>query len=180
MPTKKKPIKDNSPVAWALLRLSLGFIFLWAFLDKLFGLGFATCRDAKTDAVNVMCGKAWLEGGSPTEGFLKFGTQGPFADFYQNLAGLTWVDWLFMMGLLLIGLALITGTALRLATVTGSLLLFMMWTAVLWPANNPLIDDHIVYVFALAGIYMTRDASLWSLRRWWLSQAIVKKYRILQ
>ena len=31
--------------ALALARISLGLIFLWAFFDKLWGLGFATCRD---------------------------------------------------------------------------------------------------------------------------------------
>src|SRR4030095_68696 len=140
---------DLNPLVWSLLRISLGFIFLWAFLDKLFGLGFATCRDAKSGAIDVMCSKAWLEGGSPTTGFLKNGTQGPFADFYQGLAGHAWVDWLFMAGLLLIGLALITGIALKLATISGSLLLFMMWTAALWPANNPVLDEHLVYILVL-------------------------------
>jgi thiosulfate dehydrogenase (quinone) large subunit len=29
---------------WAATRISLGFVFLWAFLDKAFALGFATGR----------------------------------------------------------------------------------------------------------------------------------------
>src|SRR3712207_7355187 len=41
------------------LRLALGWIFLWAFVDKLFGLGFATKAE-----------NAWIDGGSPTQGFL--------------------------------------------------------------------------------------------------------------
>jgi thiosulfate dehydrogenase [quinone] large subunit len=176
---KKNSANDKSPYAWAALRLSLGFIFLWAFVDKLVGLGFATCRDAKTDAVTVMCEKAWLNGGSPTLGFLKFGTQGPLADFYQSLAGVAVVDWLFMLGLLLIGLALISGTALKLAAFFGSLLLFMMWSAVLLPANNPFLDDHLVYILVLWGIYLNRDNAKWSLRKWWVSQPVVKKFRIL-
>ncbi len=32
----------------AALRISLGWTFLWAFLDKLFALGFATGRDPVT------------------------------------------------------------------------------------------------------------------------------------
>jgi thiosulfate dehydrogenase [quinone] large subunit len=180
MPAKTKQLTDKSPIAWALLRISLGFIFLWAFFDKLFGLGFATCRDAKTDAVSMMCNKAWVEGGAPTEGFLKFGTKGPLADFYQGLAGATWVDWAFMMALLLIGIALIAGIALKLAVLGGSLLLFLMWTAVLLPENNPVIDDHIVYIFALLGIYWSRGNTMWSIRDWWLKQSAVKKYSILQ
>ena len=177
---KHKTANDKSQVVWAALRISLGFIFLWAFIDKLIGLGFATCRDAKTDAVDVLCSKAWLTDGSPTLGFLKFGTKGPFAEFYQGLAGIAWIDWLFMTGLLLIGLALLSGTALKLATVTGSLMLFLMWTAVLLPENNPVIDDHLVYILVLWGIYFNRDGARWSLRSWWMNFPLVKKYPILQ
>src|SRR5206468_12118453 len=78
-----------------VLRLSLGWIFLWAFLDKLFGLG----HETKT-------AQAWIHGGSPTYGFLKKGAEGPFADFYHGIAGAAWADWLFMLGLAGIGSAL--------------------------------------------------------------------------
>jgi thiosulfate dehydrogenase [quinone] large subunit len=40
------------------IRLALGWIFLWAFLDKTFGLGHET-----------IAAKSWLNGGSPTKGF---------------------------------------------------------------------------------------------------------------
>jgi thiosulfate dehydrogenase [quinone] large subunit len=33
---------------WGVLRLAMGWIFLWAFLDKLLALGFATGRDPET------------------------------------------------------------------------------------------------------------------------------------
>jgi thiosulfate dehydrogenase (quinone) large subunit len=176
----KKTANDKSPIVWASLRISLGFIFLWAFVDKLVGLGFATCRDATTDTVSVMCSKSWLEGGSPTLGFLKFGTKGPLADFYQGLAGLGWVDWLFMLGLLLIGLALITGVAQKLATISGSLLLLMMWSATLLPANNPILDDHLIYILVLWGIYVNRNNAMWSLHNWWVKQPLVKMLPILK
>ena len=63
------------------LRLLMGFIFLWAFLDKTFGLGFATTAD-----------KAWILGGSPTSGFLTHAVVGPFATFFNSLAGVVLVD----------------------------------------------------------------------------------------
>ena len=91
-----KQIKLES--IWGLLRISIGWIFLWAFIDKLFGLGFATTSE-----------KAWISGASPTSDFLTFGTRGPLVGFYQGLAGNALVDWLFMIGLLLVGLALILG-----------------------------------------------------------------------
>ena len=49
----------------ATLRISLGSIFLWAFLDKMFGLGYATSSE-----------DAWINGGSPTEGYLQFAAGG--------------------------------------------------------------------------------------------------------
>ena len=58
--TKKTVTHKNSWYAVALTRILLGFVFLWAFLDKTFGLGYATEP-----------AKAWINGGSPTTGFLK-------------------------------------------------------------------------------------------------------------
>src|SRR5829696_1447309 len=43
----------------AVFRVVLGFEFLWAFLDKTFGFGYATPS-----------ARAWIHGGSPTKGFL--------------------------------------------------------------------------------------------------------------
>lgn len=175
----KKVADDKGAYAFALARISLGLIFLWAFFDKLIGLGFATCRDATTNAVTVGCSKAWLGGGSPTAGFLQHGTSGPLAGFYQGLAGHTWVDWLFMLGLLGIGVALTLGIAMRLAAVTGSLLLLMMWSAALWPANNPILDDHIVYIFVLMGLAKAGNTQKLSASKWWSQQSLPKKYPIL-
>ena len=139
-----------------VLRLALGWIFLWAFLDKLFALGFSTGRNPDTGVVDRFGPDAWINGGSPTEGYLSFATSGPLAGFYQSFAGAAWADWLFMLGLLGIGVALMLGIAMRVTAVCGALLSVLMWSAVLPPANNPLIDDHIIYalvfvVLALAG-----------------------------
>jgi thiosulfate dehydrogenase [quinone] large subunit len=122
----------------AAIRLSLGWIFLWAFVDKLFGLGHET-----------KSAQAWINGGSPTLGFLKFGAKGPFADFYHGIAGAAWADWLFMAGLAGIGIALIAGIAMRIAAAAGAVMLVMMWSVVLPPANNPFMDDHLVYALVL-------------------------------
>src|SRR5688572_220372 len=73
------------------LRISLGWVFLWAFLDKLFGLGRGTASEA-----------AWINGGSPTAGFLGKGVSGPFEGMYHSIAGAAWADSLFMLGLLAI------------------------------------------------------------------------------
>src|SRR6186713_867118 len=96
----------NAAKALAVLRISTGFVFLWAFLDKTFGFGYATPS-----------AKAWIHGGSPTKGFLSSVEVGPgwLQTFFHNIAGDPWANWLFMLGLLGIGVALILGIGLRIA-----------------------------------------------------------------
>ena len=149
----------------AVIRLSLGWVFLWAFLDKTFGLGHET---AKADS--------WLEGGSPSNGFLSFATAGPFKGFYNDLAGQTWVDWIFMLGLLGIGAALILGVTMRLAAGAGVLMLVMMWTAVLPPENNLFMDDHLVYALVLVLLALLHAGRPMGLGTWWEQQPIVRRF----
>jgi thiosulfate dehydrogenase (quinone) large subunit len=54
-----------------------------------------------------------------------------------------------MAGLLAIGVALILGIGMRLAAAGGAPLTVMMWTAVLPPASNPFMDDHLIYAAVL-------------------------------
>ncbi|MCA2184546.1 hypothetical protein LDL05_05600 [Nonomuraea cavernae] len=126
---------------WAITRISLGWIFLWAFLDKTFGWGFATPAE-----------RAWVAGGSPTTGFLKGTGENALGGFFGSLAGQVWVDWLFMIGLLGIGTALVLGVGLRIAAATGSLLMVMMWAAALPLTTNPFMDDHIIYAIVMVGL----------------------------
>lgn len=153
----------------ALLRISIGWIFLWAFFDKLLGLGFATAVD-----------KSWLAGNSPTEGFLKFGTHGPFKPFFESLAGSPLVDWLFMLGLLGVGTALILGIGKKLSTMSGSLLLLLMWLAAFPPKNNPFVDDHIIYVFVLQLLLRLHSGEVFGLGKWWNETTVVKKFPFLK
>ncbi len=177
---KQTKNKDTSVYYWASARIALGATFLWAFLDKLLGLGFATCRDPKTEAVTTMCEKAWASGGSPTSGFLEFATKGPFADTFKLLAGNGFVDALFMVGLLGIGIALILGIGVRIATVSGVILMSLMWLSALWPENNPFIDEHVIYSIILLGLLASNKNQAWGLRSKWIQQDIVKKYPILE
>jgi len=169
-------MQNKRDYVWGILRILMGWTFLWAFIDKTFGLGFATCRDAKTLVVDAMCKGAWINGGSPTLGFLKFGTHGPLAGIYQSMAGNGLVDWLFMLGLLLIGMALILGVGMRVSALTGSLLLFLMFTAgSLPPAQNPLIDQHIIYILVLIGLFLADAGNYLGLGKWWSETKLVQK-----
>ncbi len=176
----KQNADDKSPYFWAVARIFLGLTFMWAFFDKLFGLGFATCRDVKTEAVSMFCEKAWVSGGSPTTGFLKFAAKGPLESFYHNLAGNMFIDVLFMAGLFLIGFALVFGIGMKLASVSGVLLMAMMWSALLLPENNPVIDEHVIYSVVLLGLLAANHQQKLGLRHWWVKQSLVKRFPVLE
>ena len=163
----------------AVLRMAFGFTFLWAFFDKAFALGFHTGYDQEGN-LDRFGDAAWINGGSPTEGFLKFGTDGPFADFYQSIAGAAWADWLFMSGLLGIGIALTFGIGMRLAAAAGALLYVLMWSAVLPPENNPILDDHILGAITLVVLALTHAGDTWGLGRTWKSTKLVKDFPVLR
>ncbi|OOC02547.1 hypothetical protein B0293_30765 [Amycolatopsis azurea DSM 43854] len=65
-PPKRTTMKSTS---LAVLRVTMGSLFLRAFADKAFGFGYAT-----TSA------NAWVNGGSPTKGFLSHIDVGPRRD----------------------------------------------------------------------------------------------------
>jgi thiosulfate dehydrogenase (quinone) large subunit len=160
----------------ALTRLALGWVFLWAFLDKTFGLGFATGVDAETGAVDRFGPAAWINGGSPTEGFLAFGTEGKwFHDFYAGFAGAVWADWLFMLGLLGIGLTLLLGVGMRLGAASGVVLLVLMWSAGLPLENNPFIDDHVIYALVLVMLVLANAGHTIGLGKQWESIPLVAR-----
>jgi thiosulfate dehydrogenase [quinone] large subunit len=161
------------------LRLAIGFEFLWAFLDKTFGLEYHTAN-----------AKAWIHGGSPTTGFLSGVNVGPLQGTFHSLAGVTFVDWLFMLGLLGVGVALILGVALRPAAISGATILLMMYVAT-WPfakmgggeptaSTNPIIDDHIVSFMALVVIGAFAAMSVGAISRRWSDLAFVRSHSWLR
>jgi thiosulfate dehydrogenase [quinone] large subunit len=154
---------------WVGVRFGLGWTFLWAFLDKLFGLGYSTASES-----------SWINGGSPTTGFLTYATSGPFSGIYEGLAGNTAVDTVFMAALVLLGVALILGIANRIAGYGGALLMLIMWTSRLPPENNPIIDDHIIYMIVLLGIAFVQPGKWLGLGKWWSEQSLVRRFPILE
>ena len=162
--------QNKTRYVWGLLRLSMGLIFLWAFIDKVFGLGFATTPE-----------KSWLVGGSPTAGFLQFAVHGPFADFYHSLAGIPMVDWLFMLGLLFIGITLTFGIFVKLGSLAGVAMLFLMYTAIgIPPENNPFIDDHLVYILVMIGLMISDSGNYLGFGKAWSRTDLVQKFKFLQ
>lgn len=167
-----------SPVAGKLIatiRIGLGLIFAWAFLDKTFGLGYSTPST-----------NAWIDGGSPTKGFLGGVDHGPLQNTFNSWAGDTWANWLFMLGLAGIATALLAGIGLRIAATTGSLMLLLMWTAE-WPlarhtstgeltrSTNPILDDHLIYALILITLALLSAGTVWGLGKKWANLDTVKR-----
>lgn len=130
---------QKEKVLLVLIRASIGLIFLWAFLDKLFGLGFSTAAEA-----------SWLAGGSPTSGYLLYATHGPLVGAFHWLAQYArFVDWIFMAGLLGVGVGLTFGIARRIAAYAGIAMLILMYISAFPPEHHPFLDEHIVYALTL-------------------------------
>ena len=157
-------------ISLAIMRFVLALEFLWAFFDKLIGLGFAT-----------KAGSGWIFGGSPTFGFLAKGSTGPLAPLFQKIGGSGIIDWLFMLSLLFIGLALLFGVGMRIGTISGCILMILMWSASLPKPNNFFqIDDHIIILVALLILLFAKAGQIAGLGRWWSNTKLVKKCPILE
>ncbi|SDK18874.1 DoxX family protein [Streptomyces indicus] len=160
--------------AFASLRLLTGFTFLWAFLDKTFGFGYATPS-----------GKGWIDGGSPTLGFLSGVSAGPMESTFHDWAGAGWANWLFMLGLLGIGIALIAGVALRIAALAGTVMMALMWMAE-WPpaqhlsdgspsmSTNPLVEYHVIYAVVLIALAVASAGNTLGLGRAWAKLPLIR------
>ncbi|MBU0496185.1 MAG: hypothetical protein KKA73_22450 [Chloroflexi bacterium] len=86
---------------------------------------------------------------------------------YQALAGNPIMDWLFMLGLLGLGVALILGIGMNIACYSGTLFVLLLWSSHLLPADNPLIDEHIIYALVLLGLWAVKAGRTWGLGGWW-------------
>lgn len=156
-------------IIWTLLRLSMSFILLWTFFDKLFGLGFSTPSE-----------KSWIAGVSPTAGFLKFGTSGFLAPLFNNLSGNLTVDVLFMSGLFLIGVSLLFGIGIKIASFSGSVMMFLIYLSLFPSENNPIIDQHIIYILILIGIWIRSKRQKFGLAEKWSKINFIKKYPVFK
>ncbi len=158
---QEKPLK----ITLAILRYAMALLFLWPFFDKLFGLGFSTAPE-----------NAWIRLGSPTAGFLTQGTTGPFTLIYNAIGGRGITDWLYMLALLLIGMALLLGIGMKIATVSGSIFMFFLWSATLPKPNNILqIDQHVIYLLVLLILLFTKAGQYAGLGRVWANTKLVKQ-----
>jgi thiosulfate dehydrogenase [quinone] large subunit len=142
----------------------MGWIFLWPFLDKMFGLGHGT-----------KSADAWISGGNPTKGFLS-GSIGPFSSIYHSIAGAGLVNWLFMVGLIALAVTLLLGIGMRFAATAGGLMLVLMWSASLPPEDDVFLDNHIIYALLLVGLALVGAGNTLGLGRWWTKTRLVQRF----
>ncbi|WP_374628110.1 hypothetical protein [Micromonospora sp. A3M-1-15] len=170
-------LTNTAARALAVLRITTGFVFLWAFLDKTFGFGYSTPAE-----------RAWINGGSPTKGFLSHVEVGPFQSIAHTIAGAWWADILFMTGMAAVGAALILGIGLRVAAGSGALIMALMWLAEFPLARltatgeasgstNPITDYHVIYAVVLVVLAAGYAGHTWGLGRIWARLPFVQRNR---
>lgn len=166
-PGTRRKVRPRDPLlasrwAWAFIRVTMGLIFLWVFADRLLGLGRP-----------VAASHAWLNGGSPTRGYLAT-AQGPFAAHFHAMAGQPWADWLFMAGMAGVGAALVLGVGMRVAAASGAALMALIYLAGLPVESNPVLDQHVVYALVLVALALSRAGDTLGLGAWWSRTRLVQ------
>jgi len=66
------------------------------------------------------------------------------------------------------------GIGMRVAAGAGALLTLLMWTAVLPPAGNPFMDDHLVHAAVLIVLALLGAGNTLGLGRWWTATPLVR------
>lgn len=159
-------------VSLAIARIGMGWVFFWAFMDKTFGLGWTTPSD-----------RAWVNGGSPTRGYL-MSRSGWFEEVFHGMADSSLVSWLFMLGLLGVGLSLILGIGMRIGTISGITMLLLMFLASVpfrrdAGQTNPLWDSHLTEAAILLVLLALRAGDHYGLGKRWAKVKWVNENRWL-
>lgn len=168
-------------ITLGVLRIAMGFVFLWPFLDKMFGLGFATTPE-----------NSWIAGKSPTQGFLQFygvNQNSPFAFLFSDSLGNMYqlIDVVYMAMLLFAGLGLITGVLVRISSISTIIFMISVYLSewIIVPPEgamvfNPLIDEHIIYILVLSLFILVPVGNYLGLGEKWSKLSFVEKYPILK
>ncbi|MFI5663474.1 hypothetical protein [Streptomyces sp. NPDC051684] len=98
---------------------------------------------------------------------------------FDSVAGAWWLDLVFMLGLLGVGLAMILGIGMRIAAAAGTLMMAFMWLVSLWPDSNPFMDDHWMIALVLLITAATGAGRYYGLGRVWAELPAVRKNRWL-
>jgi len=163
----------KSGKAWSILalRVSLGFVFLWAGYEKI---------------------EKELGGGLITQGFLAH-VSGPFAFLFTGMSGSPIIDGLLVYGELLIGISLVFGVLTRVGGISGALMTALLYMSTL-PAmtagftgsyldflmsKNALVSYYIIYIFVFVAFVFLVPGRFLGLDGLLQNLGFVKRRRIL-
>ncbi len=154
-------------ITWALTRVSLGLVFIWALLGDITGLA----RPATT--------RSFLDGGGPIRDHL-LSAHGTFAALCHALAGPAYTQTIFRTALAIIGTALILGVGMRVAATAGTAILILMWLSAMPITTGPLLDQHLIYALVIIGLALTNAGDTIGLGAWWSRRWVVRRVPALR
>jgi|SRR3989344_4729422 len=140
-------------VSILLLRLALGWLFLYAGITKI---------------INPDWSAAGYLTGAKT-----------FPSFFQAMldpAILPFINFINEWGLTLLGVSLILGLFVRLSSWLGAILMLLYYFPILdFPYPNPhsyIVDEHIIYALALILLAALNAGRVWGLESWYTKKII--------
>ena len=122
-----------------LLRVSLGWLFLYAGYSKL-----------------------TLAGGFSAKQFL-LSLHGPFSSLYFPLAGNPLIDSLVVVGEIVIGLCLVFGILVRFASFWGIVMLILFYLADYPPAHSLIVNEQFIYILVMAYLFVSKSGLIYGL-----------------
>ncbi len=143
-------------ISLLFVRLSLGFMFLYAGLSKVLD-------------------SAWT-----SQGYLEHAAG--FSGFYAWLASpslLPAVDFMNEWGLTLLGVSLILGIFVRISGVLGATLMLLYYLALGFPYPNEhalIVDEHIIYACTLLYLAAIQAGRVYGLDAWCSQLPICKRF----
>ena len=145
-------------------RIGLGFLFLWSASQKVL-----------TELGGKMATAGFLSGPSIASG--------PFAGFFNSLAGNWAVEYLVVYGELLVGVALLFGIFTRVGAIGGALMM-LFFTIAMWPiadkaTDNPIVDVRTFYMAVFAMMIFLAPGRFLGVDRWLENMKFVQRHKRL-
>lgn len=170
MDLKERFTSDPGAFIFGIQRFMIGFMLFWGFLDKMFGLGFPTEP-----------GSGFIDGGSPTEGFLIYASNGTFGWLFEPMIDISgFIDIVILVTMFGLGICMILGICKKLSSIGGILMFFIFYLAVYPISDDPVFDYHLIYILALLGVLFTDSCTSVGFGRWWKETGLVKRFPILE
>jgi thiosulfate dehydrogenase [quinone] large subunit len=69
---------------------------------------------------------------------------------------------------------------MRLAAIAGATMYVLMWTVVLPPENNPVLDDHLLMAITIVALALLNAGNTWGLGHWWSKTSLVERNPVLR